>query len=120
MMREDEGGDVVGRLVAPPTFPLVIGPWPADRPEHVAPEDPRADVLESRFCDLVVHARVAAGLPVHFTPDARVEEPLHQLRAADAKRMVEALVRAGAVPVDRHPEASDDESRHGHMTRFRL
>src|SRR5206468_564602 len=62
MMGEDERRHVVRRLITPPSFPLLIRPRPADWPEHVAPEDPGAHILESLFRDVVVHAGVAARL----------------------------------------------------------
>ena len=54
----------------------------------------------------------AAGLPVHLPPHARGEEPLHQLRAPDAERILEILVRPGTVAVDGNREALDAEFRH--------
>ena len=54
-----------------------------------------------------------SALAVHLPPDARVEEPLHQLGTADAERILEILVRPGAVAVDGHPKALNAKFRHG-------
>ena len=48
MMREHEYVGVIRRRVAPPAFPVVIWPVAANWTEHVAAEDPGADVLEGR------------------------------------------------------------------------
>ena len=44
---ENEDGHVVGRVVAPPTFPGVVWPGAADGAEHVAAEDPGTDVFKA-------------------------------------------------------------------------
>src|SRR5262249_4452309 len=58
MVGQDEDGAVVRRLLAPPAFPAFVGPRTAHRAEHVAAEDPRAEVVEA----LLGHAVVGAGL----------------------------------------------------------
>jgi hypothetical protein len=48
----------------------VVGPRPAHRTEHVAPHDPRADVVEAFLGEAIVDAALAAVLAQH-----RVEHP---------------------------------------------
>src|SRR5579884_894687 len=43
VMSEHEDRGVKWRVVAPPTFPVVVSPWPALGSELVAPHDFRAD-----------------------------------------------------------------------------
>mgnify|MGYP003346669878 CR=1 FL=1 len=47
MMREHEHRHMIGRLVAPPALPTVVGPRSAHGTEHVAAENPGADILEA-------------------------------------------------------------------------
>src|SRR6202000_2089826 len=47
MMRQHKYRHVIGRVVAPPALPAFVAPIAADRPEHVAAEDPGADIFES-------------------------------------------------------------------------
>lgn len=46
-MGQDEHGDVVWRLVAPPALLLVIWPSTTDRTEHISVQNPGANVLEA-------------------------------------------------------------------------
>src|SRR5206468_3852845 len=91
MMGEHENRSVIGRLFSPPASPALVRPWAANRTEHVSPEDPRADPGHALLRDLVVDAGLAIALTVHASPDAGMEEPLHQLRAVHAEWMVEIL-----------------------------
>src|SRR6266853_1818447 len=112
VMRQHEDGRVIRRLVAPPPLPAVVGPRAPDRTEHVAPEDPGADSGKALLRNSVVDSRLPIAVAVHLPPQARVEEPLHQLGAPDAERILEILVRPGAVAVDGNREALDAEFRH--------
>src|SRR5258706_471788 len=97
VMRQHEDRRVIGRLIAPPALPAVIGPRAADRTEHVASKNPGTDSVEALLRNSVVDSRLSIVMPVHLAPQARVEEPLHQLRAPDAQRILEILVRPGTV-----------------------
>ena len=48
----------------------------------------------------VIDSGLAIVIAMHPPPDTGVEEPLHQVIAADAERVLEILVRPGTVPVD--------------------
>src|SRR5579863_2102723 len=114
VVRQHEHGGVIGGLLAPPPLPALVRPRPAHRTEHVAPEDPGAQTIEAPLGDRVVDPglAVAAALLMHAPPEPRPEEPLHQLRAADAERVIEALVRSRPVAVDGDCEAADEEPGH--------
>src|SRR5581483_8658998 len=99
IVREYENRGVIRRLVAPPTLPRVVGPRSSHRPEHVPAEDPGAEAGESERCHIVVDSRLTVRLSVHLAPHARLEEPLHQLGSVHAERMLEILIRPGAVTV---------------------
>ena len=110
VMRQDEDWGVIGRLIAPPPLPTLVQPRAPDGTEHVAPENPGSDSVEALLRDPVVDARLSSGLPVHLPPEARWEEPLHELRAVDAERVLAVLARPGAETVDGDGEALHLES----------
>src|SRR6266550_4500886 len=112
VMRQHEDGRVIRRLVAPPALPAVVRPRASDRTEHVAPEDPGTDSGKGLLRNSVVDPCLSVFMAVHPPPYACVEEPLHQLGAPDAERILEILVRPGTVAVDGNREALDAEFRH--------
>src|ERR1700682_207615 len=111
-MRQHKDGRVIRWLVAPPALPAVVRPRGSDRTEHVAPKNPGADSGKALLRNPVIDSRFAVVIAVHLPPHARVEEPLHQLGAPDAERMLEILVRPSAVAVDGNRETLDAEFRH--------
>src|SRR6266568_409178 len=112
MMRQHEDECVIRRLVAPPALPAVVRPRAPDRTKHVAPKNPGTDSGKALLRHTVIDSRFSVVMAVHPPPYARVEEPLHQLGAPDAERMLEILVRPGAVAVDGNCETLDAEFRH--------
>src|SRR5713226_395908 len=112
VMRQHEDGRVIRRLVAPPALPAVVRPRASDRTEHVAPKNPGTDSGKALLRNSVVDSRLSIVMAVHPAPYACVEEPLHQLRAPDAERILEILVRPSTVAVDGNREALDAEFRH--------
>src|SRR5262245_60736331 len=97
---EHEDGRVVWRVVAPPSFPGVVGPWSSDRPEHVSTHDPRSDVGEAARCKVVVDAGRTAITSKHLPKRTGGEGPFVQGDAADAERIVQILVGTSAIPVE--------------------
>src|SRR3989449_837702 len=114
VMRQHEDGRVIRRLVAPPALPALVQPRAADWTEHVAPKNPGTDSGKALLSNSVVDSRLSIGMAVHLPPHARVEEPVHQLGAPDAERILEILVRPGTIAVDGNREALDPESRLWH------
>src|SRR5947207_915909 len=112
VMRQHEDGRVIRRLVAPPALPAVVRPRASDRTEHVAPKNPGTDSGKALLRNSVIDSRLSILVTVHPPPHACLEEPLHQVRAPDAERIVEILVRPGTVTVDGNREALDAEFRH--------
>src|SRR5260221_2012202 len=112
MARQHEHRVVVWGVVAPPTLPFLVGPWPTHRAEHVAPHDRGADAGVARDHEPLVDALVAALLADHATAVTGRKDPLVQLRPADADRVVKALRRPRAVPVDRDREVMDAQFLH--------
>src|SRR5712691_5961899 len=112
VMRQHEDGRVIWRLVAPPALPAAVRPRASDRTEHVAPKNPGTDSGKALLRNSVIDPRLSIVITVHSPPYACVEEPLHQLRAPDAERILEILVRPRTVAVDGNREALDAEFRH--------
>src|SRR5437879_118933 len=112
VMRQHEDGRVIRRLVAPPALAAVVRPRTPDRTEPVAPDDPGTDSGKALLRNSVIDPRLSIVIAVHPAPYACVEEPLHQLRATDAERILEILVRPSTVAVDGNREALDAEFRH--------
>src|SRR4029077_11991920 len=118
VMREHKHIAMIGRIIAPPALPLLIRPCAADGAEHVASDDPSADVFKPASGEVVVNSRSTillseqmfwnisesdciAGLRiVHSLECSRGEKPFHESRAADSEGMIEALVRTGAVAIE--------------------
>ena len=99
-MRQDEDGHMVGWVVAPPALPVRVGPGTTNRSEHVPPENPRADVLESP-CGVVIvdTGRTIAGA-MDTLEGARRNKPLVQVCPAHAERIVDVRIRPGSVSVN--------------------
>src|SRR5215204_7539504 len=93
MVGQDEDRHVVRRIGTPPPLPLIVRPRPAYRPEHVAAHDPCAEILERACREVVVDAGRPAISPLDLPlKGAGWKEPLVQLFAAAAQRLVWALV----------------------------
>src|SRR5689334_5974739 len=73
---------VIGRIVAPPSLPAVVGPGSADRTEHVASQNPGADVLKSARGEAIVEPGGAVPLAEHGLKGAGRKYPLMQGHAA--------------------------------------
>ena len=119
VMGEDEDGGVVGGFFAPPAFPVFVGPGAADGAEHVAAEDPGADVFEAFGGDVVVDAGFAALFTLLFFPGAGGEEPVEEFLASEAEGVLEGLGGAGAVAIEGDGEGEDAEfGGHGESPRM--
>ena len=99
VMSQDEDRHVIGWVVAPPAFPVQIGPRTANRSEHVPPENPCADILESPCGEVIVHPGRAIARAVDPLERSRRNEPLVQVFAAHAEGVGSVLIRAGSVAV---------------------
>jgi hypothetical protein len=79
---------------------LVIRPCAANRSEHIASQNPRANPVEPTFRKIVIDAGSTVAVAVHFLKSARGEEPLVQVHATNAERIVDVLIRAGPESVE--------------------
>src|ERR1700683_1095291 len=118
VIRENKDCSVIRRSVAPPALPGVVRPASANRPEHVAPDNPRADTVEAAQYKIIVSPCCAAILAVHFMVGPRGKLPPEDRQAANAYWIVDVLVGAGAVTIGRYRKAMD--TKLGHKDSFSL
>src|ERR1700723_3518767 len=116
MVGEDEDGSVVRRVIAPPPLPSVVGPKPANRPEHISTENPSSNIGKAAGRKAVIDARRAAVASMHLLERSGGEEPLEHRHAADTERVIEVLIKAGTVAVQGNAEAENPQF--GHECRF--
>lgn len=110
---EHEDRNMVGRAVAPPAFPLVVGPVSTDGAEHVAAQDPGTHVAKAACGEIIVHAARAVVL-AEQRPLERAcrKQPLVKIGTAHPKRMLQVLIGARSVSVQRDGEAFHANSSH--------
>jgi hypothetical protein len=100
VVREHEYGDVIHRVLAPPTPPALVRPWTANRPKHISAEDPCADVLETSSGELIVYASFPAiSTKQLLLNGSSGDQPTMKRSAANAQWIVDVLVWASAETV---------------------
>src|SRR5207247_9271795 len=112
VVREHEHGHVIRWVLAPPAAPLIVGPRPAHRAEHVSAHDIRTDAFPEALGKIVVGTRRSARFPVYLVKRARADVPAVQLLATHAEWVLPSLAGAGAVPVERDREVVDAQFGH--------
>src|SRR5262245_51572441 len=100
---------MIRRLITPPAFPALVRPRPANRSEHIAAEDPRSFALHRLGREIVINARLPAFAPMLFDESLCRKEPLHQLRPANAERIVQGLICSGCKAVERYANTLNDD-----------
>src|SRR4029453_14200502 len=116
MVGQHEDRHMVRWIGAPPAFPLIVRPGSAQGPEHVAAHDPGAEILERACREVVVDAGRPAVSPLDVPLEgAGWKEPLVQLFAAAAQRLVTVLVGAGAKAIGRHAKGVHAKLGHGRL-----
>src|SRR5687767_2985895 len=112
VMGQYEDRRVIRRLFAPPALPIIVRPFAARRPEHVAAHDPGADILESSCGEVVVDTGCPSALPVKPLERAGRNEPTVQLFTAPAERIFQILSGTGAVAIEGNAECRDSNLGH--------
>jgi hypothetical protein len=90
---------VIGRVGAPPTLPVFVRPGSAYGAEHVPAENPCADIVETSGGKIVVQPGGSGLGAEHLMEGIRLEHPLVERKAANAKWVFEALLHSGAETV---------------------
>src|SRR6267378_3772962 len=73
---EDEHRGVVGRVFAPPSFPIIVWPRAPDGSEHIPSQNPGADIVEAACQELVVNSGGPSILAKHFLKGTGGEGPM--------------------------------------------
>ena len=111
---EHENGSVVWRIVAPPALPFVVLPASPDGAEHVAADNPSADVGKTAGDGVIIRAGRAtvAGLSSHLLKGAGADDPFVEGQTANAKGVIDVLIGAGAVAIKGDRKAVNAEPGH--------
>jgi hypothetical protein len=99
VVREHKYVVVIGRVGAPPTLPVFVRPRAAHGAEHVPAENPCADIVETSGGKIVVQPGGSGLGAEHLMEGIRLEHPLVERKAANAKWVFEALLHSGAETV---------------------
>src|SRR5690349_2678452 len=67
---------VIGRIIPPPSFPIIIGPRTATQCEHVSPENPCADIGKAAYRKIIIHPFLPSLFPIHFTKGGSLDHPV--------------------------------------------
>src|SRR5215469_5886262 len=100
MMGEYEDGCVIGRSVAPPSFPTLIEPCTAHRSKHIPPDNPSTDIVEATRNQVIVDTGNSTVLALHSVKRTRLEHPVVQCEPAHPQWIFETLIRTGSITVD--------------------
>src|SRR2546423_1900028 len=112
MVGQNKNRCLIGWRVSPPTLPGIIHPRSAERPKHVAAEDPGTDVVERMDGKIIVDTQAAAGLPMHLVKDLGLLKPGMQLETANAQRILQILQRPRAKSIQRNRKYADFNFAH--------
>src|SRR5690554_6535085 len=94
MVGQDKGWNVIRWIVSPPAFPVGVRPVSANGAEHIPSETPGADIPKAAGGEIVVNPDRAAIVAEHGSLERSCrQQPLVQLGSANAKGVVDVLVR---------------------------
>jgi hypothetical protein len=85
----------------------------ANRPEHIAADDPGADIFEAARHEVVIDPGCASIASVHPLKSSGLESPLVEDEAAGAEGISKVLMGAGAVAVEGDGEVMHAQFGHG-------
>jgi hypothetical protein len=113
MMGEHENRLMIHGVITPPTSPALIKPGTADWSEHIPAHNPGAYIVETPRGKIVIDPGLAAwGAEQLRLKRASSQCPSMKGSSADAKRVLEALIRACREAINRNGEAFNTESGH--------
>jgi len=107
-----EDRSVIRRVVTPPTLPRVVGPWTANRPEHVPAQNPGPDIREPAGRKIIIDARGAAVVSNQPLKRLSRYEPLVQAPALHTEWICQVLIGAGAVAIQGDGEVANPKFSH--------
>jgi hypothetical protein len=102
VVREHEDGDVIHRVLAPPTPPALVRPWATNRPEHVSVKNPGSNILKAASGKIIINARFSAIVTEQvLLKCSGGDRPTMQRSTAHTQWMMDVLVRASTKTVER-------------------
>ena len=81
-------------------------------PEHIAAHDPGSDIVERLKGHIVIDSFGAALLAIHPRKHIRIKEPLKDLRATNAKGVLQILPGPRAKAIQRNRKSTDFHFAH--------
>jgi len=99
-MSQNEYWNMIGWVIASPSFPIRIFPRTTNRPKHVPPEDPSANVLNPPCSEVIVDplgSSFTQGL--HSLKRLSWNKPLMQISAANAEGIIDILIGPSSVSI---------------------
>src|SRR5579872_142350 len=107
---------MIGWLVTPPSFPAAVLPRSTHGSEHIAAQDPCADIEKTTLRKIIVRTfRTALLLKQHLLKRACRKYPLMQRHSAYPHRIIDVLFWARAEAIGRHAEAAYHELAFGNV-----
>jgi hypothetical protein len=111
MVGQHEDRHVIGRVVTPPAVPRgILAPSAGPAPEHIATHHDRADAGLRLLDHRRARVDLATLLSLLPAPHLEREDPLVQLQAADAERVLLTLVGTGDEPIQRHRQLEPERA----------
>src|SRR5664279_5440146 len=115
-MGQHEDRRVIGRIVTPPALPVLVRPCPPVGIEHVATQNPRADIANAARGKFFIDTGGAATVAVHLLESPGGKEPFMQLHAAFADGILQTLVWAGSEAIYGNRETRYAQFAHIHFS----
>src|SRR5579863_10516581 len=115
---EHEDLRVIRRFVSPPSFPRLVRPGASNRPEHISPDDPRADVDKPTGDEVIINAGFPTAFASHCLECASFEYPLVERKPAQPEWVLKALTWASPKSVDGHSESVNAQLSHFYVNCF--
>ena len=118
MVGEYEDRYVIDRIFSPPALPTFVEPRSAYGSEHISAQNPGADVSKASRCEVVVNPSFPAVVAEQcLLKDTSPEGPGVKGSATCSEWMLQALIGAGGIPIERDREALDAQQCHGEFLR---
>ncbi len=112
VVSQDKDIGVIGRIFAPPTFPLLVGPGARIGPNMLRPRMYAPTFSKLRAAKSSSTPVLPPFAAVHLFEGAGGEEPSEDFFSAEAEGRFKGLVGAGAETVEGEREGSDFGFRH--------
>jgi hypothetical protein len=104
---------MIHRVITPPAPPTFIKPGTADWSEHIPAHNPSTYIVKTPRGKVVINPGLSALDAEKFhLKRASSERPSMEGSSADAKRVLQALIRACAEAINRNGEAFYTEFSH--------